>query len=495
MMMIKNTLKFFFVFLACVITSNGYSQKAVRKLTLDDVIIIAKAQSPDALMAKHRFRSSYWQYRTYRAGYMPMLKFDGTLPDFSRSIDDITQPDGTEVFIRRQLSRTSMNLSLTQNIPFTGGQVFMSSNIQRIDNFDDTTFSYLTTPLNIGIRQPIFEYNSFRWDRKIEPLRYEEAKRKYLEDMEQAAITATNLFFDLLLAQININIQLVNQANNDTLYQIAKGRYNIGTIAENELLQSELNLLNSNSNLEEARLDLDMKLFNLKSYLRIKDTLNIELIPPVNIYPMTVKVEEAIAEARSNRSDALSFERRLLEARSEVSKARLENRFSADLYAVYGLTQSGDYLNEAYNAPLNQEQIVLGLQIPILDWGLSKGKIKMAQSNEELTKTAVEQDRIDFDREIFINVAQFNMLQNQLIIASKSDTVAQKRYEVTKQRFLIGTINITELNIAQTDKDNNRKAYISTLHSYWSNYYQLRKLTLYDFIENKNITVDIRDLM
>jgi outer membrane protein TolC len=493
-MFIKNTRKIFLIFLIGV-ALYGYGQGKSRRLNLDDIITIAKAQSPDALIAKHRFRSSYWQYRTYKAGYMPMLKFDGTLPDFSRSIDDITQPDGTELFIRRQLSRTTMNLSLTQNIPLTGGQVFVNSNIQRIDNFDDTTFSYLTTPLNIGIRQPIFEYNSFRWDRQIEPLRYEEAKRKYLEDLEQVSITATNLFFDLLLAQINLDIQFVNQANNDTLYQIAKGRYNIGTIAENELLQSELNLLNSNSNIEEARLDLEMKLFNLKSYLRVKDTLNIELIPPANIQFLKVKVEEAIAEARNNRSDALSFERRLLEAQSDVSKAKLENRFSADLYAVYGLTQSGNYLNEAYNAPLNQEHVILGIQIPILDWGLSKGKIKMAQSNEELTKTAVEQDRIDFDQGIFLNVAQFNMLQNQLAIAAKSDTVAQKRYEVTKQRFLIGTINITELNLAQTDKDNNRKAYISTLHSYWNNYYLLRKLTLFDFIENKKITVDLQELL
>jgi outer membrane protein TolC len=210
---------------------------------------------------------------------------------------------------------------------------------------------------------------------------------------------------------------------------------------------------------------------------------------------LTVQVDEAAAEARGNRSDAISFDRQLLEAQSNVNRARLENRFSANLYAVYGLTQSGDYLNEAYNTPLNQEQVVLGLQIPILDWGLSRGKIKMAQSNEELTKTAIEQDRIDFEQEVFLNVAHFNMLQNQLAIAANSDTVAQKRYEVTKQRFLIGTINVTELNLAQTDKDNNRRAYISTLHSYWTYYYQLRKLTLFDFIENKKITVNIQDLM
>jgi outer membrane protein TolC len=475
---------------------SGYSQENKIMLSLTDIISIAHQQSPDALIAKHRFRGSYWQFKTYQAGYKPSLLLDATLPDFSRSIDVITQPDGTELFMERQIARTSLNMSVTQNIPFTGGQLFMNSSLQRIDNFGDSTYnSYLSTPLNIGIRQPIFEFNQFRWDRKVEPIRYEEAKRNYLEDLEEISLKATNRFFDLLLAQINLDIQTVNQANYDTLFQIARGRYNMGTIAENELLQMELNFLNSQSNVEQAKLDLEMRLFDLKSFLRIKDDITIGLIPPASIYDFSVNYQDALVEARTNRADALSFDRRLIEAQTEVNRARMENRFSADLYAVYGLTQTGPDIPTAYTDPLNEQQLFLGLQIPILDWGLSKGKIRMAESNEELIKTSVEQDRIDFDQEIFLKVMQFNMQARQLNIAAKSDTVAQKRFEVTKQRYLIGTIDITELNIAQADKDNNRKAYIMALQSYWSNYYDIRRLTLFDFQRNKRITIDINQLL
>lgn len=474
----------------------SFAQENQVRLTLDDVIRTAHLQSPDALIAKHRFRGSYWQYKTYQAGYKPSLQLDATLPDFSRSIDVITQPDGSELFIERQIARTSLNMSLSQNIPFTGGRIFMNSNIQRIDNIDDSTVtSYMTTPLNIGLSQPIFEYNQFRWDRKIEPILYEEAKRTYIEDLEDISARATSLFFGLLLAQINMDIQLINQANYDTLYQIAQGRYNMGTIAENELLQMELNLLNSNTNVEQARLELEMKLFDLKSYLRIKDDVTIELIPPVSVADFNVDFEQAIHEARINRADALSFDRRLLEAESDVNRAKMENRFSANLYAVYGLAQTGDDISGGYKDPLDEQQLFLGLQIPILDWGLSRGKIRMAESNQELIKTAVEQDQIDFEQEVFLKVMQFNMQYRQLTIAAKSDTVAQKRFEVTKQRYLIGTIDITELNIAQADKDSNRKAYITALQSYWSNYYDLRRLTLYDFQRNKRITLDINQIL
>lgn len=464
------------------------AQSNVVRLTLYDAIEIATKQSPEALMARHRYRSSYWQFRTYQAGFMPMLSLDATFPELNRSIDRITQPDGSEAFRERRYLNSSMNLSLSKNIGLTGGQVFLNTNLQRIDLFaDSTTTSYLSTPLNIGFRQPLFAYNQFRWSRKTEPLRYNEAQRRYVEDMEATAISTINYFFDLLMAQYQNQIQHLNRANNDTLFQIAQGRFNMGTIAENELLQTELNLLNSQAALENSQLNLETREFNLKSYLRLPEDTRIELAPPYETSALIIEPGQAVNQARSNQASALGFQRRLIEAESELSKAKLDSRFNANLYAVYGLTQSADKLSKAYLNPQDQQRVIVGVQVPILDWGLAKGKIKMAESSRELIKTSVEQEQIDFDQEVNLKVKQFNMQQNQLMIAARSDTVALKRYEVTKQRYLIGKIGIIELNLAQTEKDNAALGYISALHSYWRNYYELRRLTHFDFMGSRQL--------
>lgn len=471
-----------------------FAQEKSRVFTLPEVIEIAKRQSPDALAAMHRFRSSFWQFRNYKAGLMPMLTLDATLPSLSKSIDKISTTEG-DFFIERNLASYSSTLSLTKNIGLTGGQVFLNSGLQRIDLFGDSTItSYLSSPLNIGIRQPIFSYNAYKWLRKTEPMRYNEAERRYLEDVEKVAITAADYFFSLLDAQIRLKIQQTNLANNDTLYQIAKGRYNIGTIAENELLQIELSLLNSRSAHERANLDVEMKTFDLRSYLRLTDNESIELYAPVAPEAPVLESQTAISEARQNRSDALAFDRRLIEAESSVNRARSESRFNANLYAVYGLTQTTNDFKQAYQNPQEQQRLEVGIQIPILDWGLGKGKIKLAESDLELQKTAVQQEMIDFDQEVFLKVMQFNMQRNQLIIAAKSDTVAEKRYEVTKQRYLIGKVGITDLNIAQTEKDNARQDYIAALHTYWRSFYEIRKLTLYDFIAGKRMTFDFSSI-
>ncbi len=193
-------------------------------------------------------------------------------------------------------------------------------------------------------------------------------------------------------------------------------------------------------------------------------------------------------------TDALAFDRRLLEAESTVNKAKAENRFNANLFAVYGLTQSTDNIQNVYKDPQQQQQLELGIQIPILDWGYARGKIKLAESEQDLQKTSIQQEMLDFDQEIFLKVMQFNMQRNQLIIAAKSDTVALKRYEVTKQRYLIGKIGITDLNIAQTEKDNAQQGYISALSSYWRSFYELRKLTLYDFITKSRLRFNFDEI-
>ncbi len=487
-----------FVILSFFCNSNSSAQQSpeARFLNLEEVIEIAREQSPDALAARHRYRGSYWRHRSYQAGYLPGLRLDATLPNLNRTIQAITLPDGSDVFVRRSLASSSGNLSLNQRIGLTGGQIFMSTGLERIDLIreDGNTTSFLSTPINIGFRQPIFGYNPYKWEREIEPLRFQEARKRYIEDLETISMRANNLFFDLLLAQINIEINTLNLANNDTLYEISKGRYSLGRIAENELLQMELNVLNSEAALEQARIDYEAALFRFRSYLGIENVENVTLIVPAERHNMLIQVEAALEQARQNRSDILALERQQLEAESEVSQARSESRFNANLFAVYGLTQTADNFSDVYVDPLDQQQLRVGIQIPILDWGVGRGRVRMAESNRELVNTNVEQALIDFEQEVFLRVMEFNMLDRQLMIAAKADTIADKRYEVSRQRYLIGRIDILELNIALEEKDRAKQRYLAALRNYWRGFYEMRRLTLYDFKEDGPITLNFNEI-
>jgi len=476
---------------------SSHGQQAV-KYTLNNVIELAQKQSHDALIAKHKFISSYWTYRNFKAYYLPSLTLDANMPNINRTIAAVPAQDGSINYISQSQSSYFVGMSLDQEIGFTGGKVSLNTGISRMDNFysDTTTSQYLANMVNITIRQPIFNYNKYKWEKQIIPLEYNAAKRRVVEENEKVASTAVNYFFSLLISQLEKEIAIKNQANYDTLYKIAQGRYTLGKIAENDLLQLELSLLKAVSAVENSELDYENSLFLFSSYLRIKSNSDIELVPPIITNAAEISPDKALVEAKNNSSEILQLKSRLLVAESNVNKAKTKGGFNADLYAVVGLSQTSDVLSDAYKNPLDEETVVLGMTIPILDWGKTKGQIKLAQSNLNLEATFVEQAIIDFNQNVFINVMEYNMQKSQMFIAAKSDTVAQKRFDITQKRYLIGKINdVLELRMAQQDNDYAKIGYYRALMTYWKSYYDIRRLTLYDFDRKMPITVNIDDLI
>jgi outer membrane protein TolC len=102
---------------------------------------------------------------------------------------------------------------------------------------------------------------------------------------------------------------------------------------------------------------------------------------------------------------------------------------------------------------------------------------------------------MDFNQEIFLLVERFTNQQQQLDIAVRSDEIAQKRYATNVETYLIGKISTLDLNDSQVTKDESRREYVNELYKYWNYWYQLRSLTLYDWLNHDNINADIARLV
>lgn len=477
----KNIFKYLFLCI-CVISFTCIST-AQTILSLEQVIQIAQEKSPAARIALANKNSKRWAYKGYKAGFLPQLSLNTTAPDFNRSIATITQPDGTQAFRPQSLANYSMGVTLSQNIWPTNTQFYVSSSLQRLDVFNNNTTNtnYLANPAVLGIRQPIWGFNQQKWDRKIQPLYYKESMRTYYEELENVSLQASQQFFSLLLAQMNLDIAGKNVANNDTLFKISKGRYNLGKIAENELLQMELNMMNARNNYSQALIDVEQYTFQLKSYLNIHDTNEIKLLVPDLIPKFEVDEKLALEYAKKNRQKVIEFDRQRLEAEREVERARRNSRFNGNISASYGLTQSQPILNDAYLNPNDQQRASLSFNMPIIDWGNAKSQIRQAQAAQQIIELQVEQSQQNFEQEIMLLTKQIRLTREKLMIAYKADTIGQKRYDIAIKRYMIGKIGITDLNIAQQEKDNSRQNFVSALRVFWSTYFELRRKTLYDF--------------
>ncbi|WP_106831358.1 TolC family protein [Parabacteroides pacaensis] len=458
-------------------------------LTLERTIQIARENSPDAIAARHSFRSSYWNYRSFRANYLPSLVLNAE-PNLTRQISKIIQPDGSYNFGKQNQLSTTADLTVNQNIALTGGNVFLRTYLQRFDNFEQDIVSYQSNPIVIGYQQNLLGYNSLKWDRKIEPVRYEEAKKNYIETLEIVSSYAASKFFQLATAQTNLEIARFNYANADTLYRFAIGRYEIGTITENDKLQLEINLLSEQTNMMNASIEVDDCIQDLRSYLGIKEEVLLK-VEVNNVVPrFEVPLQAALTEAYQNSSQIENMERRKVESNSNVAYAKSQTGFKADLYMEFGLTQTSADIGKAYRDPMNQQYVSLGIRVPILDWGVGKGKVKVAKSNRDKVYTQLEQDQSNFELNVLKTVKQFNLQADKVNIAYRTAQTAQRRNEVARKLYLLGKSSLLDLNASITEKDRARRDYISSLSNYWNLFYLLRSLTLYNFENGTPILED-----
>ena len=469
------------------------AQEETLSLTLSQAIEIAQENSPDAEAARHTYRAAYWNYRFYQANYLPSVTLTSS-PYFNKQISKITQNDGTNIFAKQNQLGVDMELKINQNIPFTGGSLFVKSNALRMDELENDITAYNTQPVVIGYEQALFGYNSLKWDRRIEPVRFREARKTYNETLELVASQASNYFFALATAQTNLDIASSNYASADTLYRYAEGRYNIGTITENEMLQLEINKLTEETNMMNARIEVEDQMQVLRSFLGINREVNLRVIPDGEVPAFEIPLADALKMALENSPEPDTYERMKLQSQSNLANAKANAGLKADLYIQFGLSQTGDKFADSYRNPMNQQYASIGLSLPILDWGRGKGRIRVAKSQVDLVNTQAEQGMKDFELNVIRMVRQFNLQSQYVEVAEKTARTADRRYEVAKRLYILGKSTILDLNASITEKDAARRSYISALKSYWSLYYGLRSMTGYDFERNQKIEENYPDL-
>ena len=471
----------------CILLSPAaYSQ---RQITLEQAIEIAQKNSPEYKALVNQNQASYWRYRNFKASFLPQLRLDATLPQFRNSVNRITLDDGSDDFRRSNQIRFDGSLSLNQNIALTGGTISVSSQLERVDRYEpNESTGFAVIPFSINYSQNSLFYNEFKWNKKIEPLLYEEAKREFIESMERISLNTARRYFALLKAQVQSKIAKSNLSNQDTLFQISKGRFRMGKIAENDLLQIELSVLNSQNEVTSNEINFKRATQNLSRYLFL-DSEDILLNTPKELSTFTVTVEKALQEAKSNRKAVIQFRRRRLQAEQEVANVRGNNRLRVSLNANFGVSQQGAVFNDLFQDYNQQQNIRLSLGIPILDWGVSKSRRKLVEANKDLVNTNVEQDKQEFEQEIYLHTLNWQNQRNFLDTAEKAQEIAIRRYDITKKRFILGKITITDLNLALQEKDRSVLQYLNSLEKFWTDYYTLRRLTLFDFIKNEKIEV------
>ena len=482
---------------AIILAFFATSVSAQEKMTLPEAIHTARTQSVEALQARQAFVSTYWAYRSYKASRLPSFYLYGNMMNFDRSLTLLQNPeDGTLNYVSSNNLQNGIGVQMNQNITFTGGTLSVSSDLSRIDQFgNNKSLTWYSRPVTVSYYQPLFTYNQFKWDKKIEPKEYERGKRDYLESMEALTINAVYAYHNLLLAKMNNEISQSNFENSGNMLKIAKERLQLGDVTRAEYLQLELRMLNDSISINETAVQVREAQMMLNSLLGYDESFVIDPVLEEELPDIQMDYDLVMYKSLANSSFTLDNELSLLNAESSVAHAKASRGFSFALNARFGMSQTGPEFPQAYKDLLDQETIGITFSIPIFDWGLGKGKVQKAKAAQEVVRAQVQQRENDYRRQIFTAVSQFNNQRQQCQVSRRAMLIASERYELTMHRFREGNASVTDLNMAQTENDSALRQYISDISNFWTYYYALRQYTLYDFINGRDLEIDVKEMI
>ena len=468
----------------------GAPVAAQRVLTLEQTIDLATDSALEAFKNENLYLSGYWEYRSYRANRLPSVTLDLTPANYNRGFVSRYDSETDMDFYGLQRSYSASGaLTIQQNLDILGGTFFVQSGLQYLRYMGDyASNQFSAVPVSVGYQQDLLGYNPFKWEKKIEPLKYEKVKKEFLYNTEQIAEQATSYFFALAMAQADYDLAVKNKLAADTLYAIGQRKFEITSITNDELYTLELEKVNAYNTLRSAELELKRAMFSLVTYLNLDPDTELRLRLPTRTHAYQLTAEEALLMARENNPTYLQTRQDILEAERDLDKTRRESMFQASFSASVGFNQAASNFRDAYRDPLRQDMVALSISIPILDWGVRKGKYRMAKNNLSVIEISSRQSEVAVEQSVVMAVNDFNLQQELILSAEYALELAESAYAKTMTRFIEGNTDMNTLTLASNRKDEANKNYISALENYWLSYYQIRRLTLYDFVKGLSIS-------
>ena len=271
-------------------------------LTFQDALRIAHTKSAVAQEAKSAYKISTLDYEIYRANLRPSLSLSLTPGRYNQSIvQRYDFESNQDIYRTQQTLFSSGRLILNQQVPFTGGNVFLYSDFQSYQTFGKSGYTQFTSaPIVIGYSQQLLGYNPYKWAKRIEDKRIELARQQLAYTFEEISVNVTTLYSDALIAQKELELARDYTSNTDILLQKGEELEKLGRATHSDVLLLSLEHSQAAKQLLNATNTLKNALYRLCDYIGIvpEDSLYLISLPHPTLLPIMEK--EAILQSLQN---------------------------------------------------------------------------------------------------------------------------------------------------------------------------------------------------
>jgi outer membrane protein TolC len=318
-------------------------------LTLAEAIELALANNLSLQSARLAPEIQGYAMEGARAAFSPT--FSSTLGYNNSSTQSTSQLDGG---IRTTTERSSLNMSLSQTLPWYGARLSTGFNNNRTstDNAFATRNPSYSSSVSLSYTQPLL--SGLRTDGQRAALETQDIQRsitdiQLMSQIENLSHQVRAAYWALRSAIEQIEIQQRSLAQAQQLLENNRLRVALGTLAEIELVQAEAQVATAEQALLNAQIQWRTQELSFKQLLvgGPQDPLLGETIVPVDapiIEPVAVDIDAAVQSAMQGRTDI-----RQQRQQREISALNLEvtrdgARPDLNLTASYSLQGVGGNL-------------------------------------------------------------------------------------------------------------------------------------------------------
>jgi len=485
----------FFLFL---FSTPVWSQE-IYNLDLESSIALAKEKSRTMLILKQRMEGASYSLKAATSQFKTHVDLAMTVPQYTETIRQWEDSSGISFYPVRQ-NLVGANLIVTQPLP-TDGSLFIRSGIQYLADYNENNLSSQLTS-SIGLRQPIeaiFGYNNLKLGYNQARLAYDLSNKQLKREELNLVYNISQDFFTLVSYRERMNIAQISLDKQKEAYEIAKNKFAAGLIREVEALQMEVDLSASVNNLDIATVDYlaQIRLFKENLGVNLNDSLIIR--NTLDYSPVNVEVEKAVSLALENRLEIKENEIQIELQQMEIKRRKAEGMINGIVQVNYNfIGVNTDNLSIPLQSSINNTWqnlmdrpgsfgVGLTLNIPIIDWGENKARVRSAQAILKQNQYQRDAEIVSIERDIRTTVDRLQSSLRRLQLLEKNVAVAEKSFEISRQRYANGDIDSQAMAL---ERERLNSAYISRLESY-INYKlllsDLMRKTFFDFEKDKSV--------
>ncbi|WP_148371679.1 TolC family protein [Bacteroides bouchesdurhonensis] len=461
------------------------------QISLEQVLNEWCLSSPSAKKIKLSYENTLLAFDNYKKQFLPSIAFSLNPVNFNRSQKLMQNAEsGNYSYVEDYTNSSSTEIAIRQKIGIIGGELSVSSRLNYLREFSNNRDRFGTNPLYINYSQPfVGGFYNYKKQRDIQYAQLNNSIKQYCSEIANVQTQAVNLFMSLFSSKLSTELSYKNLQISDTLLTASKALLDNGYFTEYEYHQMELQQLNNQYAYESSTKSYQKALRELITFLNKSEWMDKEVEIQTPEFDLPLKIDEklAIFYARHNSPFALTQEEKRLKAEQTLFTAKLNNRFNGNLNLSYGLNQYSDHFLDAYRKPDYTQGIMIGIQIPIFQWGINRNKIRMAKNNYQNSMIEIDQAEANFDNDIQDIVEDYNHNMNLWFVATKSYQLSQEQYALLAQKFHSGKVSVYELASAQQEQYNAMQRYYNAIMNAWNSFCMLRKTTLYDFAKQTEL--------